>query len=316
MRSLKCKCLLLLTIAVFAVMSAAGYSDAAQKKTNSSSRRKVAPAKTAPAQKKTPAKNAPAPKKPEAPTSDDIAGGEMLRLAEALRKTSQLERGIPSSQEERDRLYEQYDAEIARLEQKIAEIELKKDALLEAGVSDDEEVEAELAATEKEADDIADRLYASFDIMPEYINAFHPKAASQIVNWELVQDEDTEEEKLLLTILHNRKSQIITHINVLSELTESGDIFFSVKDLPEGLQVVIPKDSGESWAITADGRVGDRKFGNKGYFVAKIVDPDDIPYSELDGESNINEDGSKTFKSGEAFIILRKSSIIVHTNGQ
>ena len=302
MRSVKCKCLLFMIAAVFAVMSAAEFSEAAQKKSRSS--RKSAPA----------AKSSTAPKKSSAPTSDDILGSEMLRLTEALRKTSQLEHGIPSSEEERERLYEQYDAQIAELERQIAEIELKKDALLEAGVSDDEEVEAELSAIEREADDIADRLYMSFDVMPEYIYAFHPKATSQIVGWEITQDENTSEERLLLTILHNRKSQTITRLNILSELTESGDIFFRVKDLPEDLQVVIPKGTGEEWIITADGRVGNGKIGNKGYYVAKIVDPDDIAYSELNGESNITSKDIKTFTSGEAFIILRKSSIIIRLN--
>ena len=150
--------------------------------------------------------------------------------------------------------------------------------------------------------------------MPEYIYAFHPKAASQIVGWEITQDENTSEERLLLTILHNRKSQTITRLNILSELTESGDIFFRVKDLPEDLQVVIPKGTGEEWIITADGRVGNGKRGNKGYYVAKIVDPDDIAYSELNGESNITSGDIKTFTSGEAFIILRKSSIIIRLN--
>ena len=305
MSSVKSKCLWLVIAAVFAVMSSAGYSEAAQKKSRSP-RKSTPPAKSSPAPKK------PAPqKKPVTPTSDDIMGEEMLRLAEALKKTSQLERGIPSSEEERERLYEQYDAEIAELEQKIAEVEQKKEALLDAGVSDDAELEAELAATEREVERISDRLYLSFNVEPEYVYAFHPKATSQITGWELIQDENTEEERLLLTILHNRGTQKVTRLNILSELTESGDIFFTVKDLPEGLQVVIPKDTGDNWKVTADGRVGDRKFGNKGYFVAKIVDLDDIAYSELDGESNSREDGSKTFSAGEAFIILRKSSITI-----
>ena len=303
MRLFKCKCLLLLITAVFVVMALTGYSEAAQKRSRSS--RKSAPAR------KTEQKNTPAKKSAPVVTSDDIMGEEMLKLAEALRKTSQLEHGIPSSEEERERLYEQYDAQIAELERQIAEIELKKDALLEAGISDDEQIEAELSATEKEVDDISDRLYASFDAMPEYVYAFHPKATSQIVNWELLVDDNTEEERLLLTILHNRGSQRITRLNVLSELTESGDIFFSVKNIPENLQVVIPKDTGDDWKVIADGRVGNRKFDNKGYFVAKIVDPDDIAYSELDGQSNITSEDIKTFTTGEAFIILRKSGLTI-----
>ena len=306
MRSLKCKCFLFVIAAVFTMMSAVGYSESAQKKSRTS-RKSSSASKTPAAQKKSPA----AKKSSSVITSDDIIAEEMLRLAEALRKTSALEHGIPSSEEERDRLYEQYDAQIAELEQKIAEIEQKKDALLDAGVSDDEKIEQELWAAQNNADDIADRLYMSFDIMPEYIYAFHPKATSQIVEWTLSKDEKTDEERLLLTILHNRESQKITRLNILSELTESGDIFFTVKDLPEGLQVVIPAEDSSAWTVTADGRVGDRKFGNKGYFVAEIVNPEDIPYSELNGESNINEEGSKTFTSREAFIILRKSSITI-----
>ena len=303
MRSLKCKCLLVVIAAVFSMMAVAGYSEAAQKRSRSSRKSGTAP-------KTTSAKKKPSP----AVTSDDIIAEQMLSLAEALRKTSQLEKGIPSGEAERDRLYEQYDEQIAELERQIAEIEQKKDALLEAGVSDDEKIEQELWRAQNNADDIADRLYMSFDIMPEYIFAFHPKASSQIVEWTLSKDARTDEERLLLTVLHNRKEQRITRLNVLSELTESGDIFFTIKDLPEGLQVVIPDDGAEKWTITVDGRVGDRKFGNKGYFVAEIVDPDDIPYSELDGDSNIDEDGKKEFTSGEAFIILRKSSITIHLN--
>ena len=105
-------------------------------------------------------------------------------------------------------------------------------------------------------------------------------------------------------------------MTIPSELTESGDIFFTVKDLPENLQVVIPKGIGDEWTVTADGRVGNRKIGNKGYFVAKIVDPDDITYSALDGESNITSEDIKTFTSGEAFIILRKSNITIRPVNQ
>ena len=96
-----------------------------------------------------------------------------------------------------------------------------------------------------------------------------------------------------------------------SELTESKDIFFTVKNLPEGLQVVIPEGDGNSWTITADGRTGNKKFDSKGYFVAKISDTEDIPYSKLDGESNITADGTKTFKTGEGFIILRRSNLTI-----
>ena len=294
MRSLKCKCLLVMIAAVFSVMAAAGFSEAAQRRSRSS-RKSGTPSKAA--QKNTPAKNSVPRASRPAPviTSDDIIGEQMLKLAEALRKTSQLEHGIPSSEIEREKLYEQYDAQIAELERQIADIELKKDALLEAGVSDDEQVEAELSDIEKNVDDISDVLYMSFDVMPEYIYAFHPQAKSQIVSWELSQDVNTEVEMLALTILHNRDSQRITRLTIPSELTESGDIFFTVKDLPEDVQIVIPKGTGDEWTVTADGRVGNGKIGNKGYYVAEIVDPDDIAYSELDGESNITGEDIKTF---------------------
>ena len=298
MHSLKWKCLTVIIIAVFAAVSFAGYSEAAQKKSKKSRR---TPQKVSAEQKKAPA------------TSDDIIGGEMLKLAEALKKTAQLEMNMPSSEEQREKLYEQYDAQIAKLEQEIAEIELKKDALLEAGVSDDAEIDAQLEAAQNEADDIADKLYFSFDVMPEYVNAFHPQASSQIVGWELSQDVNTEEDILLLTILHSKESQKITRLSVLSGLTDSGDIFFKIDNLPDGLQIVIPDETGSKWTVTADGRAGNRKFDSKGYFTAKIADADNIAYSALDGESNINDDGTKTFRSGEAFIILRRSGITIRS---
>ena len=115
MRSLKRKCLLILSIVMIIVLSISGCSYAAQRK---SSRKSAPAAKSSAAPKKSATqKKADAPKKSDEPvTSDDILGEEMLRLAEALKKTSQLEHGIPSSEEEREKLYEQYDAEIAEIE--------------------------------------------------------------------------------------------------------------------------------------------------------------------------------------------------------
>ena len=298
MRSLKCKCLMLMIAAVFAVVSVA---DAAPKRSRTSRRNTSSSAKTVQAEKKAPA----------VVTSDDVIGEEMLKLAEALRKTSEIERERPSTEAQREKLEAQYDAEIAELEQKIAELERKRDALTDSEVSDDARLDDALFAAQDEADAISDRLYNDFDMTPENVHAFHPQADSQIVDLVLSQDETTEEELLCVTILHNRKTQKITRMVIHSELTDSGDIFFTVKDIPEGLQVVIPEGDGNSWTITADGRTGNKKFDSKGYFVAKISDTEDIPYSKLDGESNITADGTKTFKTGEGFIILRKSNLTI-----
>ncbi len=302
MRLFKCKSLVLMMAAVFAVVSVSGFAEAAQKRSRRSRRNDNPPARTARAEKK---------EKAPVITSDDIIGGDMLRLAEALRKTSELERERPSTEAKREKLEAEYDAEIAQLEQKIAELERKRDALTDSEVSEDARIDEAFFAAQDEADAISDRLYNSFDMTPENVHAFHPQATSQIVDLVLSQDETTEEELLCITILHNRDTQRITRMVLHSELTASGDIFFTVKDLPEGLQVVIPEGDGNSWTVTADGRTGRKKFDSKGYFVAKIADTEDIPYSKLDGESNITADGTKTFKSGEGFIILRRSSITI-----
>ena len=301
MRSLKWKGLVLVMTAVFAAVSVTGYAEAAAKRTRRSRRNTDAPARTARAEKKAPA----------VITSDDVIGENMLKLAEALRKTSELERERPSTEAKRERLEAEYDAEIAELEQKIAELERKRDALSDSEVSEDARIDEAFFAAQDEADAISDVLSYSFDMIPENVNAFHPEATSQIVGWELTQDETTEEELLNITILHNRDSQRISRMVIHSELTESRDIFFTVKDLPEDLQMVIPEDDGNSWTVAAEGRNTGRKSENKSSFAAKIVDTEDIPYSKLDSESNLNEDGTKTFKPGEAFIILRKSSITI-----
>ena len=306
MHSLKWKVLVLVMTAVFAVVSVSGYSEAAQKKSKRSRRNNNTPVKTQP-------QNTRAEKKAETPavTSDDIIGEEMLKLAEALRKTSELERARPSTQEKREKLEAQYEAEIAELEQKIAELERKRDALSDSEISEDARIDTEFFAAQDEADVISDRLYNSFDMTPENVHAFHPQAASQIVDLVLSQDETTEEELLCITILHNRQTKRITRMVLHSELTASGDIFFTVKDIPEGLQAVIPEGDGNSWTVTADGRTNSKKSDNKSIFAAKIVDTEDIPYSKLDTESNTNADGTKTFKTGEGFIILRRSSITI-----
>lgn len=300
MRSLKWKGLVLVMTAVFAVVSVTGYAEAAAKRTRRSRRNTETTAKAARVQRKAPVI-----------TSDDIIGEEMLKLAEALRKTSELERERPSTQEKREKLEAQYDAEIAELERKIAELERKRDSLTDSEVSEDTRIEAEFFAAQDEADAISDRLYDSFDMTPENVSAFHPEASSQIVACELTQDETTEEELLAVTILHNRKNQKLTRMKIHSELTDSGDIFFTVKDLPEGLQVVIPTDDNNLWTVAEEARRGSRKSDRRNDFAAKIADTEDIPYSKLDTESNINEDGTKTFKPGEAFIILRRSTITI-----
>ena len=302
MRLLKWKVLVIMMIAVLAAACAGDFAHAAAKRSRRSRRSNDAPARTARTERKA---------KAPVITSDDIIGGDMLRLAEALRRTSELERARPSTQAKREKLEAEYDAEIAELEQRIAELERKRDALSDSEVSEDERIDEAFFAAQDEADEISDRLYNSFDMTPENVHAFHPEATSQIVGWVLSQDETTEEDLLALTILHNRDSQRITRMVIHSELTASGDIFFTVKDLPEGVQAVIPEVEGDSWIVTADGRTGNKKFDNKGYFVAKIADTEDIPYSKLDGESNITSDDIKTFKPGEGFIILRKSSITI-----
>ena len=303
MRLLKCKGLVFMMAAVFAVVSVTGFAEAAHKRSIRSRINNDAPARTARAEKKA--------KTPAVITSDDVIGENMLKLAEALRKTSELERERPSTEAKRERLEAEYDAEIAELERKIAELERKRDALSDSEVSEDARIDEAFFAAQDEADAISDVLSYSFDMTPENVHAFHPEATSQIVGWELTQDETTEEELLNITILHNRDSQKITRMVIHSELTESRDIFFTIKNLPEDLQVVIPEDDGNSWTVAAEGRNTGRKSENKSSFAAKILDTEDIPYSKLDSESNLNEDGTKTFKPGEAFIILRKSSITI-----
>ena len=300
MRSLKWKCLVIVMVAVLAAACAGGFAHAAARKSRRSRRSNDAPARTARAEKKAPVL-----------TSDDVIGENMLKLAEALRKTSELERERPSTEAKRERLEAEYDAEIAELERRIAELERKRDALSDSEVSEDARIDEAFFAAQDEADAISDILSYSFDMMPENVHAFHPEATSQIVGWELTQDETTEEDLLNITILHNRETQRITRMVIHAELTASRDIFFTVKDLPEGLQMVIPEGDGNTWTVAAEGRPNSKKSEDKDNFAAKIVDTEDIPYSKLDSESSLNEDGTKTFKAGEGFIILRKSCITV-----
>ena len=245
MHSLKWKVLVLVMTAVFSLVSVTGYAEAAQKRSKKSRRNNNTPVKTQP-------QNTRAEKKEKAPelTSDDVIGEDMLKLAEALRRTSELERERPSTEAKREKLEAQYEAEIAELEQKIAELERKRDALSDSEVSEDARIDEAFFAAQDEADAISDRLYNSFDMTPENVHAFHPQATSQIVDWMLSQDETTEEELLCITILHNRQNQKITRMVIHSELTASGDIFFTVKGLPEGLQAVIPEGDGNSWTVT------------------------------------------------------------------
>lgn len=79
-----------------------------------------------------------------------------------------------------------------------------------------------------------------------------------------------------------------------------GDMYFLIENLSPGTQVVLPVGRGV-WTVNVDNREG---------YVAKIKNPSDIEHSRLDYESN-KEGGGKTFKSGEAFIILKQSGMTI-----
>ena len=253
---------------------------------------------------------------------DDALGERMLRLSEIRKQTAEIERNREKFQQEEDaqydREYASYEEEIERLraqveelEQRIDMLERSRDVMPPAGDESYNGHETRLEALQQEEEDILDQISESSDIQPDNIRPFNKNAASQVIGWELLEDEETDIQSLRLTILHNRKTNNVTVIEVASELTDNEDVYFSIKSLPAGLQVVLPSEGGNTWRVEADGRAGNKTFNSKkGYFAAKINSVDDIANSALSGESR-TENGRKIFVSGEGFIILRQSGITV-----
>ncbi|MBQ7543964.1 MAG: hypothetical protein IJT02_03375 [Synergistaceae bacterium] len=253
---------------------------------------------------------------------DDALGERMLRLSEIRKQTAEIELNREKFQQEEDaqydREYESYEAEIERLRAQVEELEERIDALERsrdmmppAGDESYAGHETRLEALASEEEEILDLLGESSDIQAENIRPFNKNATSQVIGWELLEDEETDIQSLRLTILHNRKSNKVTVIEVASDLTDNNEVYFSVKSLPAGLQVVVPSEDGSTWRVEADGRAGNKSFNSKkGYFVAKINTVEDIANSEISGESR-TEGGKKIFTSGEGFIILRQSGITI-----
>ena len=253
---------------------------------------------------------------------DDALGERMLRLSEIRKQTEELERNQSRQDEEEDsQYYKQYDVyekeieelktQIEALEQKIDVLEKSRDVMLPSDFDTSAEREAKLEALNREEESILDLISESYDIQTDNIRPFNKNATSQVIGWELSEDEETGIQSLHLTILHNRKSSKVTAIDVTSDLTDDEKVYFNVKSLPAGLQVVLPSEDGNTWRVEADGRAGNKTFNSKkGYFVAKINSIEDIANSDIDGDSK-TEGGKKIFTSGEGFIILRQSGITV-----
>lgn len=124
---------------------------------------------------------------------------------------------------------------------------------------------------------------------------WHPSAKSRVTSWEY----NEKSRRVILTILHKSSGKTTTVVARFK--TDKGDRYFKVDQLPSGLQVVMPNDDEGTWVVNVDSRSG---------YVAKIVDPDNISSSKLDGSSN-KVGGGKTFESGEAFMILKSSGMTV-----
>ncbi|MBQ6773406.1 MAG: hypothetical protein IJP48_05000 [Synergistaceae bacterium] len=126
----------------------------------------------------------------------------------------------------------------------------------------------------------------------EDVRSWHKKAKSQVIAWNFLKSS----RQVVLTVL-DRKSRK-TSTKTARFRTRGEDKFYLIDKLPEGLQIVVP----EGWTVNVDSRAG---------FVAKIEDSENIAGSALDNESNKDSNNGKTFTSGEAFIILRQSSMTI-----
>lgn len=197
-----------------------------------------------------------------------------------------------------DKIVENDALELAKLQNEMAALERKHSN------------EEKLSTVKQTVDNLSEKIRDKSDINPDNIKPFHPYAKCQIINWELSEDAKSGKKVVWLTILHNRKSKKITRVRVPFD-SKGEDTFFRIRNLPVGLQVVMPPDDEGTWTVNVNAILGNRTVGKGGYYVARIEDPDDIPNSKLDGESNLDDYGGKTFESGEAFIILRQSGMTI-----
>ena len=118
------------------------------------------------------------------------------------------------------------------------------------------------------------------------LRSWHKKAKAQAINWSFLQND----KQVVIYVIHRKTRKMTVEIATLR--ARKGDKFYRfINKLPDGLQVVLP----EGWTVNFDSKA----------VVAKIKDPENISESELDNN------GGKTFTSGEAFIILKQGSMAV-----
>ena len=202
---------------------------------------------------------------------------------------------------------EQLEKQIEQIDDKIKQLEDKRLAEITADEEKVKKAEGKVTAAEQAVDDVEAQIIDASDIRPENIHAWHPNATCQLIAWEVSDDVKTGLNVLVLTVLNNRKNNRLTTITVTETVGGSGESYYRIDNAPQGLQVFVP----EKWTIDTDKRPGNKRVGKNGFFSAKIVSPENITKSQLDGNSNINGN-VKTFADGEAFIVLRQSPITIH----
>ena len=171
----------------------------------------------------------------------------------------------------------------AKTQGKIKKVESRSTALTKKS----ESLEQEIAAKNQEIEALKAQLQNNEDV-----RGWNKKAKAQIISWNFRK----KDRQVVLTVLDRKTRKTSTKIAKFR--TRGEDKFYLIDKLPEGLQAVVP----EGWTVNVDARTG---------FVAKIEDPDNIAGSALDNESNKDNNNGKTFTSGEAFIILRQSSMTI-----
>ena len=214
-----------------------------------------------------------------------------------------------SIDEKYDKQVEALEKQIEQLEQQIEQIEAQIDKLeaqrtreLSADIDRVDAAEQKVSDSEDEIDELEAKIQDVSEIDPDNIHGWHQNASCQVIAWELSRDVKTDKNIIIFTVLHNRRNNRLTKLTA----TETDAKTFRVAGAPQGLQVFVP----EGWKFNADRRPGNRRFGRNGYYAAKIITPDSLAKSKLDGNTNV-QGNVKTFTTGEAFIVLRQSALTI-----
>ena len=215
--------------------------------------------------------------------------GTYSRLAELLTSfnslQSQLGRNNAKIQKVTERLGElQSLEENAATQRKIKKVEGRTAALNKKSTA----LEQEITNRAQEIENLRAQLQNGEDV-----RSWHKRAKAQVIAWNFKQSART----LTITLLDKKTGK--SSIKAAKFRVRDGEKFYLADKLPEGLQAVVP----EGWTVNLDSRTAG--------FAAKISDPENIASSTLDSESNVDSNNTKTFTSGEAFIILKHGAMII-----